>query len=141
MKEYNKHIIKKFYVPDYRKLLHRPLHRIPVYYKMKETLETTHMQLEIVSIYLNETYQLLVQIAINIKIEIKQLKKIKDMILNRKDKSLITLILIKLKDKNNWTLKRFYTEKPKAKEDELLPSRYYWPDTDPEIDYDYMIKK
>ena len=29
-------------------------------------------------------------------------------------------------------MKRFYTEKPKAKEEELLPSRYYYPDTDPE---------
>ena len=34
-------------------------------------------------------------------------------------------------------MKRFYTEKPKAKEDELLQSLYFWPDTDPEIDYDY----
>ena len=86
---------------------------------MKETLETTNMQLKVVSIHLSETYQLLVQIAINNETDIIQLKKIKDMILNRRDKSLITLILIKLKKKNNWTLKIFYTEKPKAKEDEL----------------------
>ena len=31
MIKYNKHIIKKFYVPDHRKLLQRPLHRVPVY--------------------------------------------------------------------------------------------------------------
>ena len=30
MIKYNRHIIKKFYVPDYRKLLQRPLHRVPV---------------------------------------------------------------------------------------------------------------
>ena len=111
------------------------------YYKMKETLETKNMQLEIVSIHLNKTYQLLVQIAINNETEIIQLKKIKDMILNKGDKSLITLILIKIKDQNNWTLKRFYTVKPQAKEDKLLPSRYYWPDTDPEIKYVWPAEK
>ena len=57
------------------------------------------------------------------------------MILARDDKSLIELILIKIKDQNNWNIEKFYKEKPKAKEDELLPSRYYWPDTDPEIEY------
>ena len=35
------------------------------------------------------------------------------------------------------TVEKFYEEKPKAKEDELLLSRYYWPETDQEIEYDY----
>ena len=57
------------------------------------------------------------------------------MILDRDDKSLIGLILNKTKDENNWFIEKFYKEKPQAKEDELLPSRYYWPETDPEIEY------
>ena len=39
MIEYNNQIIKKFYVPDYRKVLQRPLHKVPVYYKMKSTIK------------------------------------------------------------------------------------------------------
>ena len=38
---------------------------------------------------------------------------------------------------NNWALEKFYKEKPKAKEDKLLPSSYYWPQKALEIDYDY----
>ena len=36
------------------------------------------------------------------------------MIFDRDEKSLIELILIKLKDKNNWTVEKFKKEKPKA---------------------------
>ena len=64
-------------------------------------------------------------------------KKIKDMILDRDDKGLMEITLDKVKIWNNWTVEKIYKEKPKAKEDELLPSCYYWPEDDPEIDYDY----
>ena len=59
MIEYNNHIIKKFYVSDYRKLLQRPIHRVPVYYRLKWTCDDASSKLKILSIYLNETYQLL----------------------------------------------------------------------------------
>ena len=77
MVEYN-HIIKKFYVPDSSKLLQRPKHRVPVYYRLKWTRNDANSRLKILAINLNKTYQLLVQIAINNETEIKQLKKIKD---------------------------------------------------------------
>ena len=134
MIEYNKHIIKKFYVPDHRKLLQRPLHRVPVDYRMKWTRDDANAKLRIVSIHLNETYQLLVQIAINNETEIIQLKKIKDILLKI---TYLSKYLDLVKKWNNWALEKFYKEKPKAKEDELLPSSYYWPQKDPEIDYDY----
>ena len=59
MIEYNKHIIKKFYEPDYKKLLHRPLHRVPVYYIMKRRLEAYSRGFERLSFNLNKTFQLL----------------------------------------------------------------------------------
>ena len=53
MIEYNKLIIIEFYVPDYRKLSQKPLHKVPVYYQMKTTLEATNYKLEVVYIHLN----------------------------------------------------------------------------------------
>ena len=44
---------------------------------MEETLEAANMKLEVVSIHLNETLQILVQKAINNETEIIQLKKIR----------------------------------------------------------------
>ena len=83
MIEYNNYIIKKFYVPDSRKLIQRPIHRVPVYYRLEWTRDDAKSQLKILSINLNETYQLLVQIAINNETEIIQLKKIKDYIIKK----------------------------------------------------------
>jgi len=134
MIEYNNYIIKKFYVPDSRKLIQRPIHRVPVYYRLEWTRDDANSQLKILSINLNETYQLLVQIAINNETEIIQLKKIKDILLKR---TYLSKYLDLVKKWNSWALEKFYKEKPKAKEDELLPSSYYWPQKDPEIDYDY----
>ena len=62
---------------------------------MKGTLEDANNKLQIVSIHLNETNQLLVQRAINNETEIIQLKKIKDMILDRDDKGLMKITLDK----------------------------------------------
>ena len=128
MIEYNNYIIKKFYVPDSRKLIQRPIHRVPVYYRLEWTRDDANSQLKILSINLNETYQLLVQIAINNETEIIQLKKIKDILLKR---TYLSKYLDLVKKWNNWALEKFYKKKPKAKEDELLPSSYYWPQKDP----------
>ena len=59
---------------------------------MKRTLDAKKIHIELVSIHFNKTYQFLLQIAINDDTEIIQLKKIKDIISDRKDKTLITLI-------------------------------------------------
>ena len=45
-----------------------------VYYRLEWTRDDANSQLKILSINLNETYQLLVQIAINNETEIIQLK-------------------------------------------------------------------
>ena len=54
-------------------------------------------KLRIVSIHLNETYKLLVPIAIDNETEIEQLKKIKDMLLNKNYKGLMSNTLDKVK--------------------------------------------
>ena len=41
---------------------------------------------------------------------------------------------------HNCVIEKFYTEKPKAKEDELLPSRNYYHEWDPKIEYDWNIR-
>ena len=72
---------------------------------------------------LNETYQYIVQIAIHNETETKKLKKIKDILLER---HYYPKYLDLVKGWNTWALEKYYKEKPKAKEDELLTSRYYW---------------
>ena len=50
MVEYDNHVIKKNYVSDYRKLLQTPIHRVPVYYRLKWTRNDANSQLKILSI-------------------------------------------------------------------------------------------
>ena len=75
-----------------------------MYYRLEWTRDDANSQLKILSINLNETYQLLVQIAINNETEIIQLKKIKDILLKR---TYLSKYLDLVKKWNNWALEKF----------------------------------
>ena len=71
---------------------------------MNIKFQTKKIEIEVYLFQIHRHIFCLYTMAIDIETEIIQLKKIKDMILDRDDKSLIELILIKIKDQNNWTI-------------------------------------
>ena len=54
--EYNNHIVRKINEPDSSRLLQRPIHRVPVYCRLKWTRNDAKSQLKILSINSNKNY-------------------------------------------------------------------------------------